>query len=221
MMKFNDELNLDHRIAQMLLQIKAIKLSPGNPFTWASGIRSPIYCDNRVVLSHTGVRNAVIQAYVEKTRTFENIDFIAGVATAGIAFGALLSHELDLPFVYVRSKAKEHGRQNLIEGDLRQNSRVLVVEDLISTGKSSLQAVEAIREAGSHVLGVLAIFSYGFDQAYAHFQEAGCPFQTITSYPILIEEAVKEKYILEKDQIILTEWSKDPSEWYENNFSGI
>ncbi len=220
MMKTNDEFHMDHRIAQMLLQIKAIKLSPGNPFTWASGLRSPIYCDNRVILSHTEVRNAVIQAYVEKTLNYQKFDFIAGVATAGIAFGALVSHELNLPFVYVRSKAKEHGRQNLIEGDLKPDSQVLVIEDLISTGKSSLQAVEAIREAGSHVVGVLSVFSYDFEQAYTHFRQAQCPFQAITSYPVLIKEAVKEKYILEKDQLILTEWNKDPAHWYENNFSG-
>ena len=150
-------MNIASEVAKRLLQIKAIKLSPQKPFIWASGILSPIYCDNRLVLSHIEVRDFVKQCLIEKSKDFAQFDAVAGVATAGIAHGMLLADALKLPFAYVRSKAKEHGRQNLIEGELPANSKVLVIEDLISTGGSSLQAVEAVREGGHQVVGVLAI----------------------------------------------------------------
>jgi len=200
-------------IAHNLLQIKAIKLNPANPFTWASGIKSPIYCDNRIVLSYPPVRKAVIAAMKEKSAEFTPFQVVAGVATAGIAHGALLAEALDLPFVYVRSKAKGHGRQNQIEGELRGNERVLVIEDLISTGGSSLEAVEVLRNRGCNVAGVLAIFSYGFPTAKAAFEKADCPFATLSNYEALIRAAIDINYIDQKNLESLKEWSKNPREW--------
>ena len=193
-------------VAQKLLQIKAIKLSPQSPFTWASGIQSPIYCDNRMILSYPIVRNYIKNALAECAQEFDQFDKVAGVATAGIAHGALLADALDLPFVYVRSKAKGHGRQNLIEGELTGTERVLVVEDLISTGGSSLKAVEAVRATGATVVGVIAIFSYSFSKAAKAFAEANCPIKTLSNYPILIKEALKTNYIQEKDVQLLKDW---------------
>ncbi|MEM9824620.1 MAG: orotate phosphoribosyltransferase [Bacteroidota bacterium] len=200
-------------IASKLLQIKAIKLSPQNPFTWASGIKSPIYCDNRIVLSYPNIRRSVIQALRETAQGMGSFNMIAGVATAGIAHGALLAHAMDLPFVYVRSKAKGHGRQNRVEGELRGNERILVIEDLISTGGSCLEAVKVLRDRGCHVEGVLAIFSYGFARAQDAFAAADCPFQTLTNYQILVEEAVKSGYISAADQSSLQAWRKAPEKW--------
>ena len=201
------------KIAHNLLQIKAIKLNPANPFTWASGIKSPIYCDNRIVLSYPPVRKAVIEAMVQHSTKFKPFQVIAGVATAGIAHGALLAEALELPFVYVRSKAKGHGRQNQIEGELRGNERVLVIEDLISTGGSSLEAVEVLRNRGCNVAGVLAIFSYGFPTAKAAFEKADCPFATLSNYKALISAAIDINYIDQKNLQSLEEWSKNPREW--------
>ena len=200
-------------IAHNLLQIKAIKLNPANPFTWASGIKSPIYCDNRIVLSYPPVRKAVIAAMVRQSAAFQPFQVVAGVATAGIAHGALLAEALDLPFVYVRSKAKGHGRQNQIEGELRGNERVLVIEDLISTGGSSLEAVEVLRDRGCTVAGVLAIFSYGFPAAKAAFEKADCAFATLSNYEALIAAAIDINYIDQKNLASLQEWSKNPREW--------
>ncbi|MEM8909316.1 MAG: orotate phosphoribosyltransferase [Bacteroidota bacterium] len=204
---------LSTEIALKLLQIKAIKLSPQNPFTWASGIQSPIYCDNRVVLSHPLVRRSVIEALQEKATSFGFFNMVAGVATAGIAHGALLAHAMDLPFVYVRSKAKGHGRQNQIEGELRGNERVLVVEDLISTGGSCLDAVKVLRDQGCKIEGVLAIFTYGFDQAREAFAAANCPYTTLTNYDVLVEEAIKLGYISADNQSSLQKWRQAPREW--------
>ena len=189
-----------------MLQIKAIKLSPQKPFTWASGILSPIYCDNRIVLSHPGVRDFVKQCLIEKSKDFGNFTAVAGVATAGIAHGMLLADALGLPFAYVRSKAKEHGRQNLIEGELPAGSEVLVVEDLISTGGSSLVAVEAVRQEGLKVAGVLAIFSYNFEKAVKSFENANCHLETLSNYDVLIREALASKYINLIDLDMLTTW---------------
>lgn len=200
-------------VAKRLLQIKAIKLNPQNPFTWASGIQSPIYCDNRIILSHPNIRDYVIYCLEKKALTVGEFDVVAGVATSGIAFGALLADRLKKPMVYVRSKPKEHGRQNMIEGQIEGNERVLVIEDLISTGGSSLKAVEALKEAGCKVVGVHAIFSYGFDKATESFAEAECPFETLTNYDELLKEAVKSKYIEEAELESLSKWSKAPSEW--------
>lgn len=201
-------MNIASEVAQRLLQIKAIKLSPQKPFTWASGVLSPIYCDNRLVLSHPEIRDFVKQCLVEKSKDFGGFDAVAGVATAGIAHGMLLADALKLPFAYVRSKPKEHGRQNLIEGELPAGSKVLVIEDLISTGGSSLQAVEAVREAGLQVVGVLAIFSYHFEKAAKAFQNASCKLETLSNYDVLIREALAIKYINLNDVDLLTTWRK-------------
>ncbi|MCB9285062.1 MAG: orotate phosphoribosyltransferase [Lewinellaceae bacterium] len=194
------------KVAKNLLQIKAIKLSPQSPFTWASGIQSPIYCDNRIVLSHPDVRNFMKSCLAEESKAFAPFDAVSGVATAGIAHGALLADALGLPFSYVRSEAKGHGRKNQIEGELKGNERVLVVEDLISTGGSSLRVVEILREKGCTVVGVLALFSYGFDAAMEAFHDAGCPLRTLTNYDVLIEEALKSHYISAEDLQQLLAW---------------
>jgi orotate phosphoribosyltransferase len=199
-------MNISVEVANRLLQIKAIKLSPQKPFTWASGILSPIYCDNRIVLSHPEVRNFIKACLVEKSRDFGNIDAVAGVATAGIAHGMLLADALQLPFAYVRAKAKEHGRQNLIEGELKPGTRVLVVEDLISTGGSSLAAVEILRQGGIEVAGVLAIFNYNFDKAKTAFDSANCPFEALSNYDVLVREALAVRYINLNDVDMLTSW---------------
>jgi orotate phosphoribosyltransferase len=199
-------MNIASEVANRLLQIKAIKLSPQKPFTWASGIQSPIYCDNRIVLSHPDVRDYIKACLIEKSKDFGNFEAVAGVATAGIAHGMLLADALGLPFAYVRSKAKEHGRQNLIEGELPKNARVLVVEDLISTGGSSLAAVQAVREAGEDVAGVLAIFSYNFEKAIKAFEQANCPVEALSTYDVLLREALSIKYINLIDVDMLTTW---------------
>lgn len=193
-------------IARHLLQIKAIKLSPKAPFTWASGIQSPIYCDNRIVLSYPEVRDYVKAQLVAAAKQFDGVDLIAGVATAGISHGALIADALSLPFAYVRSKAKGHGRQNLIEGRIPEGSNILVIEDLISTGGSCLQAVEALRAEGHTVVGVLAIFTYGFDRADAAFAKAGVPYRTLSDYSHLLDEAVRTDYISPDDLSELQDW---------------
>ncbi|RME92373.1 MAG: orotate phosphoribosyltransferase [Bacteroidetes bacterium] len=205
----------EHTVAQQLLQIKAIKLNPQNPFIWASGRRSPIYCDNRVVLSHPIVRSYVLDQLVASSRDFEPFDGVAGVATAGIAHGVLLADRLGLPFIYVRSKAKAHGRQNQIEGELQAGANYLIIEDLVSTGGSSLQAVTALREAGGQVAGVLALFSYGFPEAERAFMAASCPLRTLTNYSVLLEEAVRQGYITPAQQLALASWRQDPIAWSE------
>lgn len=204
---------MESEIAKKLLQIKAIKLSPQNPFTWASGIKSPIYCDNRTTLSYPRVRKLIIQGFVEAAQVFEPYDKVVGVATAGIPHGALLAHVLDKPFAYVRSKAKGHGRQNLIEGELNEGEKVLVIEDLISTGGSSLKAVEAVQQVGCEVVGVMAIFTYGFEKAKVAFEEAGIPLKTLSNYSALLELAVQEQYISDAERATLTTWRESPSTW--------
>lgn len=204
--RFKSNMDIAAKVAQQLLQIKAIKLSPQNPFTWASGIKSPIYCDNRIVLSHPEARNIVKEALVEKASQFGEFDVIAGVATAGIPHGALLADAMNMPFIYVRSKAKEHGRQNLIEGEIKGGERVLVIEDLISTGGSSVKAIESVREAGCEVVGVLAIFSYGFDKAKRTFDAANCKFDTLSNYDAMIKEAIASGYVTEADVEMLQEF---------------
>lgn len=200
-------------VAQQLLQIKAIKLSPQNPFTWASGIKSPIYCDNRKVLSYPATRNIIKQSLVEQSEQFGAFDVIAGVATAGIPHGALLADALGLPFVYVRSKAKGHGMKNLIEGELKEGASVLVVEDLISTGGSCLKAVDALKAVNATISGVLAIFTYGFDAAIQNFKAADVPFATLSDYDTLVQFALETNYI-ESDMLkTLQEWRKSPQTW--------
>jgi orotate phosphoribosyltransferase len=202
------------KVAEFLLQIKAIKLQPANPFVWASGWKSPIYCDNRKTLSYPSIRTFIRQAYAELILdTFGKPDVIAGVATGGIAQGALVAQELGVPFIYVRTSAKAHGLGNQIEGDFEAGQKVVVIEDLISTGGSSLSAVSALRAAGCEVKGLVAIFSYGFEVAKNSFKEAKCPFETLTNYDFLIEEALRHEYINEADLESLKKWREDPSNW--------
>jgi orotate phosphoribosyltransferase len=204
----------EQQVAEFLLQIKAIKLQPNNPFTWASGWKSPIYCDNRITLSHPTIRTYIRQQLTSLIQeVFGSVGCIAGVATAGIPQGVLIAQELGLPFIYVRSKPKDHGTGNLIEGDVLTGKRVVVVEDLISTGKSSLQAVEALRNAGYDVAGLAAIFSYGFDVAADNFKQANCPFVTLSNYNALIKYAGENQYISTNDIEGLKEWRENPSEW--------
>ena len=206
----------DKLIAQKLLQIKAIKLSPQNPFTWASGIQSPIYCDNRTTLSYPEVRTTIKLALKELSQGFGTCDIIAGVATAGIAHGALLADLCNLPFCYVRSAPKSHGRQNQIEGEIAPNARVIVVEDLISTGGSSIEVVNILREAGCNVLGVIAIFDYGFEKAKANFKSIDCKYASVSNYKTLISEAVDSGYITQEESETLANWNKDPENWFNN-----
>jgi len=206
--------DIDRQVAALLLQSKAIILEPAKPFTWASGWRSPIYCDNRVTLSFPEIRDFIKEAF--RTSILDNFNFpdlIAGVATGAIAQGALVADVMDLPMVYVRPSAKEHGRQNLIEGRLSPGQKVVVVEDLISTGGSSLKAVEALREAGAEVLGMVAIFSYGFELAADNFKKAEVALHTLTNYHVLIETALNSGAIQQDQVEMLQEWRKDPSQW--------
>jgi orotate phosphoribosyltransferase len=200
-------------IASKLLQINAIKLNPQNPFTWASGMKSPIYCDNRMVLSYPEIRSTVVDGFVEKAKSFGKVDVVVGVATAGIPHGALVAEKMGLPFIYVRSKAKGHGRQNMIEGKINSGDKALVIEDLISTGGSVLQAVDALRAENIEVSGVMAIFTYGFEKAVHAFEQAKCPFTTLSNYEILLEEAAKKAYISEEEKQILQKWHLAPEQW--------
>jgi len=204
----------EQQVAEFLLQIKAIKLQPNNPFTWASGWKSPIYCDNRITLSYPTIRTYIRQQLTTIIQEkFGSVGCIAGVATAGIPQGALVAQELGLPFIYVRAKPKEHGTGNLIEGDVLTGKRVVVIEDLISTGKSSLQAVAALRDAGYDVAGLAAIFSYGFNVATENFKAANCPFITLSNYTALLRYAEDHQYISRKDVEMLREWRESPSTW--------
>lgn len=211
-MKSNDESAL--KIAEFLLQIKAIKLQPTKPFTWASGWNSPIYCDNRVTLSYPKIRTFIRQQYVDTIiEEFGKPDIIAGVATGGIAQGALVAQELGVPFVYVRSEAKKHGLSNMIEGVVEKGQSVIVIEDLISTGGSSLKAVEALRDAGCDVKGMVAIFTYGFKTAADNFKKAKCKVIPLCDYDTLVKQALQSNYINEKNLKPLKEWRENPSEW--------
>ncbi|MFA7274925.1 MAG: orotate phosphoribosyltransferase [Crocinitomicaceae bacterium] len=202
------------KVAEFLLQIKAIKLQPSEPFTWASGIKSPIYCDNRISLSYPNVRTYIRQAYCEALlEKFGKPDLIAGVATGGIAQGALVAQELGLPFVYVRSEAKAHGMGNQIEGFYEKGQKVVVIEDLISTGKSSIQAIQAMKEAELDILGLVAIFTYGFNEAQVNFDTIECPFVTLSNYDFLLQEALKQKYITKEEAEQLMKWKSNPREW--------
>ena len=206
--------DIELKVAEFLLQIKAVKLQPKTPFTWASGWKSPIYCDNRVTLSHPSVRTYIRQKLTQLIQEeFGSVDLIAGVATAGIPQGVLVAQELGLPFAYVRAKAKEHGTGSLIEGEIVEGQRVVVVEDLISTGKSSLQAVNALKEAGLSVAGLVSIFTYGFDIAEENFKEAKCRFATLSNYNTLIEYAAEHSFIAQDDVDLLNKWRRNPAEW--------
>ncbi len=204
--------DIAYQTAELLLKIKAVKLSPKDPFTWASGIKSPIYCDNRVTLSFPEIRTFIRQNFVRaiEEQGFEP-DLIAGVATGGIAQGALIAQELGLPFAYVRTSKKEHGLTNQIEGEVRAGQRVVVVEDLISTGGSSLGAVQALKEAGCQIKGMVAIFTYNLARAEQGFTNAGCPLVTLTDYDHLIQKAVENGYIQDDDVKILQEFKRQLS----------
>ncbi len=202
------------KIAEYLLQIKAIKLQPNDPFTWSSGWKSPIYCDNRKTLSYPNVRTFIRQSYTQAILDeFGKPDVIAGVATGGIAQGVLVAQELGVPFVYVRSSAKGHGLQNMIEGHFEEGQNVVVIEDLISTGGSSLKAVEALREGGLTVRGVVAIFSYGFQHAVDAFKDSNCPLVVLSNYDVLIDKALAQGAIGEKDMNSLKDWRVAPDNW--------
>lgn len=206
-----------HKIAEFLLQIKAIKLQPEQPFVWASGWKSPIYCDNRKTLSYPQIRTYIRQQYVNViNQNFGKPDVIAGVATGGIAQGALVAQDLGLPFVYVRSEAKKHGLANMIEGDIEKGQSVVVIEDLISTGGSSIKAIEALRDKGCSVKGMVAIFTYGFQQATDNLKNANCITNTLCDYDTLIEVALKHNYINESDLDSLKAWRQDPAAWKQN-----
>ena len=202
------------KVAEFLLQVKAIKLSPNKPFKWASGIKSPIYCDNRVTLSYPNIRTFMRQAYAESILDhFGKPDVIAGVATGGIAQGALVAQELGIPFIYVRSSVKEHGMGNQIEGYFEKGQKVVVIEDLISTGGSSLKAIAALRDAELDVRGLVAIFTYGFDIAHENFANAECPYVTLSDYNSMIAEALDSNLISQDDMDSLKRWRDNPSTW--------
>jgi orotate phosphoribosyltransferase len=205
------------KVAEFLLKIKAVKLQPNQPFTWASGWKSPIYCDNRKTLSYPDIRTYLRQQFVHLIlEKFDKPDVIAGVATGGIALGALIAQDLGLPFVYVRSEAKSHGMNNQIEGDVQAGQRVVVIEDLVSSGKSSLIAVDALRAAGCDVRGMAAIFTYGFQSAVDNFKHAKCELFTLTNYDTLLKQALATEYINEKQLVSLQEWRKSPASWMQN-----
>ncbi|GGZ27658.1 orotate phosphoribosyltransferase [Echinicola pacifica] len=201
-------------VAQKLLDIQAIRLQPNQPFTWASGWKSPIYCDNRLSLSFPAVRTFIKNALVEAIKSkFPAAEAIAGVATAGIPQGALIAEAMDLPFIYVRSKPKGHGMENMIEGKVTANQKVVVIEDLISTGGSSLKAVEALKAAGFEVLGMAAIFTYGFDLAAKNFQDANIKLVCLSDYEAMLPQAIDSKYVSDSDLDSLGEWRKSPNTW--------
>ena len=205
---------LKKEFASKLMKVKAIKLQPENPFTWASGWKSPFYCDNRKTLSYPDLRNYVKLELVHAVlENFPEAEAVAGVATGAIAQGALVADELNLPFVYVRSKPKDHGLENLIEGELKPGMNVVVIEDLISTGGSSLKAVEAIRNNGCNVAGMVASYTYGFDVAKKAFEDAKVKLITLTNYEAVLEVALKTGYITEDQVSILNEWRANPSQW--------
>jgi orotate phosphoribosyltransferase len=205
---------LAKQVAKHLLQIKAIKLMPSSPFTWASGIKSPIYCDNRKTLSYPIVRDFICESFVKTIQEqYPKVDVIAGVATGAIAHGVLVAQVLNKPFVYVRSDPKKHGLENLVEGHLEKGQTVVVIEDLVSTGGSSLKAVEALRAAGATILGLLAIFSYGFPKAAESFVNADCELKTLSNYQTLIEIALETGYINNTDITLLKRWHDSPDDW--------
>lgn len=206
------------KIAEYLLEINAIKLSPEQPFTWTSGWRSPIYSDNRLSLSHPAIRNYIkVELGKLVAERFPQSQAVIGVATAGIAPGALVADQLNLPFGYVRSEAKKHGMGKQVEGDINPGTKVIVVEDLVSTGKSSLQAIEALRAFGCEVLGMVSIFTYGFDAAQQAFDKAQCPYYSLSNYNALIDLAAKKGLVKPEHLQQLAEWRQSPDTWRQNS----
>lgn len=203
-------------VAKKLLEIKAVALSPKEPFTWASGIKSPIYCDNRLTLSYPKIRDLIAEGLKTLiTENFGDVEVLAGTATAGIPHAAWTAQKMELPMAYVRSSAKEHGKNNQIEGIVKKGDKVVVVEDLISTGGSSLKVVEALKEAGAEVLGLVAIFTYNFDDAKNKFDESGVKYVTLSDYNTLVDVALEIDYIKENDLEVLKEWRKSPKTYFE------
>ncbi|HOY93644.1 MAG TPA: orotate phosphoribosyltransferase [Prolixibacteraceae bacterium] len=201
-------------VAQLLLQINTIKVQPSNPFSWASGWKAPIYCDNRKILSYPAARSFIRDQFVQVIRQrYPEAEAIAGVATGAIAHGALVAGELGLPFAYVRSEPKGHGLENLIEGDLKPGQKVVIIEDLVSTGSSSLKAVRAVRQIGSHVLGMVAIFTYDFPQSAENFRKEGVELITLSRYQVLISQALASGKITEEQLEKLMLWREDPANW--------
>jgi orotate phosphoribosyltransferase len=208
------DIDIAKQVAKSLLQINAIILQPNNPFKWAAGWNSPIYCDNRKTLSYPEIRNHIRQGLAAIVKNhYKGANVIAGVATAGIPHGALVAEELGLPFIYVRSKAKEHGKQNQIEGYFEEGQSVILVEDLISSGKSSLEAAAVLKEAGMNVKGMVSIFTYGFDAAVENFKNADCEYVSLCDYNTLLPQAIESQYIEKSDLSILKEWRENPSNW--------
>jgi orotate phosphoribosyltransferase len=208
------DIDIAKQVAKSLLQINAIILQPNNPFKWAAGWNSPIYCDNRKTLSYPAIRNNIRQGLAAIVKNYyKGANVIAGVATAGIPHGALVAEELGLPFIYVRSKAKAHGKQNQIEGCFEKGQSVILVEDLISSGKSSLEAAATLKEAGMKVKGIVSIFTYGFDAAAVNFKNADCEYVSLCDYNTLLPQAIASQYIEKADFPILKEWRKNPAIW--------
>lgn len=200
--------------AELLLKLKAIKLQPNDPFTWASGWKSPIYCDNRIILSNISSRNKIANYFSQLiTEKYKDVDVIAGVATGAIGIGILVAEKLNLPFIYVRPEAKKHGRQNQIEGEVSKGKKIIVIEDLISTGKSSLNAVKALREAELDVLGMIAIFTYDFEISKNNFLNDSVKLNTLSNYSELLKKAVEINYVSKKDIETLEKWNKSPESW--------
>ena len=209
-----DQNNFREQTAEILLKLEAIKLSPNNPFTWASGWKSPIYCDNRIILSDSSSRNLIADNFVKIIKNkYKDTELIAGVATGAIGIGILVAQKLDLPFIYVRPEAKKHGRKNQIEGKISQNQKVIVIEDLVSTGMSSLNAVKALKNSKLNVLGMIAIFTYGFEISKRNFENDKIDLDTLCDYSILLKKAVETEYISKDNLGTLSVWNKNPENW--------
>ena len=206
--------NYKSQTAELLLKLKAIKLNPNDPFIWTSGWKSPIYCDNRILLSDPKSRNIIANYFSEIIKNkYDDVEVIAGVATGAIGIGILVAQKLNLPFIYVRPEAKKHGRKNQIEGKVSENQKIVVIEDLISTGKSSLNAVKALRESNLEVMGMVAIFTYGFNKSIENFEKDKIDLDTLSDYNGLIKKATDIKYVKEKDLETLKKWNEDPENW--------
>jgi orotate phosphoribosyltransferase len=212
----NNSKNNAAKVADFLLQINAVKLQPSNPFKWASGWNSPIYCDNRKILAYPKIREFIKNEFISLIKEFDTPTCIAGVATGGIAIGAIVAEELGLPFCYVRSESKSHGMKNNIEGDLKLEDQVFVIEDLISSGKSSIKAVRDLKEFGVEITGLGAIFTYGFEVSENNFSEESCSFKTLSNYSVLLETALKNNYISNEELETLVKWRNSPSTWTQN-----
>ncbi len=212
----NSSKNNAAKVADFLLQINAVKLQPSNPFKWASGWNSPIYCDNRKILAYPKIREFIKNEFISLIKEFDTPTCIAGVATGGIAIGAIVAEELGLPFCYVRSESKSHGMKNNIEGDLKLEDKVFVIEDLISSGKSSIKAIKDLKEFGVEICGLGAIFTYGFEVSENNFSNESCSFKTLSNYSVLLETALKNNYISNEELKTLIKWRNSPSTWNPN-----